>query len=187
MGELRGNIQVVCRIRPTWQSEALQGAKTVAEKLQHDEVAFFDSKSGQWRSHRFDCVLGEDASQLDVFHALEPLAVKLVDGFNACVFAYGQTGSGKTFTMQGTSEQPGLQFYLVHKIFDLIDLRGGILGVAPQYQSSASATSGTTEAEGDECKTVESLSASPTRAKPKIRSRYSLTASMIEIYNEELR
>jgi kinesin family protein C2/C3 len=44
------------------------------------------------------------------------MALRVVEGYNACVFAYGQTGSGKTHTMQGSEREPGLQYYLVHKV-----------------------------------------------------------------------
>ena len=55
------------------------------------------------------------------------LLKKISEGYNGCVFAYGQTGSGKTFTMEGTSDQPGIMkrflllfsaiFFFLSKIF----------------------------------------------------------------------
>ena len=46
---------------------------------------------------------GTHATQEQVFIQVEPLALSVVDGYNACIFAYGQTGSGKTHTMVGSS------------------------------------------------------------------------------------
>ena len=70
---------------------------------------FFASVPGGFRDV-FDRVWGPDYSQTSVFQDVEPLALSVVDGFNACIFAYGQTGSGKTFTMEGKSlEDPDLK------------------------------------------------------------------------------
>lgn len=38
-----------------------------------------------------------------------------------CVFAYGQTGSGKTHTMEGPSEDPGINFRTMQELFRVIN------------------------------------------------------------------
>lgn len=53
--------------------------------------------------HRFDRVLGPDASQSTVFEEVEGLIQSAMDGYHVAILAYGQTGSGKTFTMYGDS------------------------------------------------------------------------------------
>ncbi|CAM9218058.1 unnamed protein product, partial [Hapterophycus canaliculatus] len=55
---------------------------------------------------KFDGVLGEKATQEDVFAKIGKGAVhNVLDGYNSTVFAYGQTGSGKTFTVTGGAER----------------------------------------------------------------------------------
>eukprot|EP00752_Nemacystus_decipiens_P003255 g3012.t1 len=55
---------------------------------------------------KFDGVLGEKATQEDVFAKIGKGAVSnVLNGYNSTVFAYGQTGSGKTFTVTGGAER----------------------------------------------------------------------------------
>lgn len=42
----------------------------------------------------------------------------IFQGFNLTILAYGQTGTGKTFTMEGTSENPGLLPRTAREIFE---------------------------------------------------------------------
>lgn len=88
---LQGNIQVFCRIRPMSIGEIQSGYKTVVESLSESELGCYDSRTNQWKSFAFDRVWGPDQSQQSVFQDVEPIALSVVDGFNACIFAYGQT------------------------------------------------------------------------------------------------
>ena len=94
MLHLQGNIQVYCRIRPMSFTEIERGSKEVLEGLSETEIGCFDSRTKKWKSFSFDRVWGADQSQTSIFQDVEPLALSVVDGFNACIFAYGQTGSG---------------------------------------------------------------------------------------------
>ena len=87
MLHLQGNIQVYCRIRPISLSEVDKGNKQVVEPLSETEVGCFDSRTNKWKSFGFDRVWGPDQSQQSVFQDVEPLALSVVDGFNACIFA----------------------------------------------------------------------------------------------------
>eukprot|EP00980_Cylindrotheca_fusiformis_P004607 scaffold982_cov139-Cylindrotheca_fusiformis.AAC.20 len=88
---LQGNIQVFCRIRPMSINEIQKGYKTVVEALSESELGCYDSRTNAWKSFAFDRVWGPDQSQQSVFQDVEPIALSVVDGFNACIFAYGQT------------------------------------------------------------------------------------------------
>lgn len=87
MLHLQGNIQVYCRIRPMSLSEIERGYKSIAEPLSESEVGCFDNRTNKWKSFAFDRVWGPDQSQQSVFQDVEPLALSVVDGFNACIFA----------------------------------------------------------------------------------------------------
>jgi chromosome segregation ATPase len=91
MLSLQGNIQVFCRIRPMSIGEVQKGYKTVVESLSESELGCYDSRTNKWKSFGFDRVWGPDQSNSQIFQDVEPLALSVVDGFNACIFAYGQT------------------------------------------------------------------------------------------------
>ena len=40
----------------------------------------------------FDRVFSQTSTQSEVFAAVQPLCVSVLDGFNVCIFSYGQTG-----------------------------------------------------------------------------------------------
>mmetsp|Transcript_19674 Transcript_19674/g.42771 ORF Transcript_19674/g.42771 Transcript_19674/m.42771 type:complete len:1345 (-) Transcript_19674:2407-6441(-) len=125
MLNLQGNIQVFCRIRPTSIKEIQNGSNNVVESLSETELGCFDSRTNKWKSFAFDRVWGQDQGQQSIFQDVEPIALSVVDGFNACIFAYGQTGSGKTYTMEGVAEnnQRGISFRTIQKVFHLLKLK----------------------------------------------------------------
>ncbi|EJK63081.1 hypothetical protein THAOC_16283 [Thalassiosira oceanica] len=119
--QLQGNIQVCARIRPMSDEESQRGFHEVAQSLGETEVGCFDERTQQWKSYAFDKVWGPETSNRDVFQDVEPLALSVIEGYNACIFAYGQTGSGKTFTMEGDEVQQGISQRTIKKIFTLLE------------------------------------------------------------------
>eukprot|EP01084_Bolivina_argentea_P260514 439972_1 len=51
-----------------------------------------------------------------------------MDGYNVSIFAYGQTGSGKTYTMEGPSDNPGVNLRALKYLFKIQEER------SPQFQ-----------------------------------------------------
>ena len=166
MLHLQGNIQVYCRVRPMGMNEIQKGQKSVVEALSETEIGCFDNRSNKWKSFVFDRVWGPDQSQLSVFQDVEPLALSVVDGFNACIFAYGQTGSGKTFTMEGTREnnQYGISYRTIQKIFHLLNIRAQQQRAAEMFVESVN--------EGEPAQEVAFT--------------FSIEVGMLEIYNDEI-
>jgi kinesin family protein C2/C3 len=166
--KLQGNIQVCCRIRPMKISESQAGQKRVTEPLSETEVGCFDNRTQSWKSYAFDKVWGPDVSQQSVFRDVEPLALSVVDGYNACIFAYGQTGSGKTFTMEGSTEtgELGISHRTIKKIFTLLDFRA-------QQQVATMAVHSRPDS-------------SPTAAENSSKFVFSIQVGMMEIYNDEV-
>ncbi|GFZ02844.1 P-loop containing nucleoside triphosphate hydrolases superfamily protein [Actinidia rufa] len=101
----KGCIRVFCRIRPIL-STIRRIHKPIVVGLGSEKIVV--GSAGSRKEFGFDKVFSQEATQEDVFVEVEPILRSALDGHNVCILAYGQTGTGKTFTMDGTSDSPGL-------------------------------------------------------------------------------
>lgn len=107
--ELKGNIRVFCRVRPTLGDEENQKAEIGFPDAEADskEVAIQgpEVKSAVGNVTRpvsgfsFDRVFSPSSQNGEIFEEISQLVQSALDGYNVCIFCYGQTGSGKTYTM----------------------------------------------------------------------------------------
>jgi kinesin family protein C1 len=124
--ELKGNIRVMCRVRPPLgdgEGQVAQLAypddKTSAEIL----VAGPEEKSSLGIVQRknypfeFDRVFTPEIRNDEIFDEISQLVQSALDGYNVCIFCYGQTGSGKTYTM---SSPDGVIPRATHMIYDTV-------------------------------------------------------------------
>ena len=93
--ELRGNVRVFCRVRPTDNEAAVKcapdGSSLSLKRADGKDNAAFE----------FDRVFDPSAKQEEIFEEVSQLVQSALDGYKVCLFSYGQTGSGKTHTMLG--------------------------------------------------------------------------------------
>lgn len=188
MLQMQGNIQVCCRIRPLAHSEISKGHRTpLVEPLGETEVGCFDVKNDKWKSFDVDRVWGPEQSQASVFRDVEPLALSVADGYNACVFAYGQTKSGKTYTMEGETgnknssstdpratadnHQYGITYRSIETIFHLLTLR------AEQHQAAAASIRGAKSGGDDEKENSDDDA---------LAFNFSVEIGMLEVNNDEV-
>lgn len=105
--ELKGNIRVFCRVRPTLTEDEEQvkmkfpdpEESTDIEVRGQEEKNSLGKEVTKTHPFSFDRVFDPNQTNDDVFSEISQLIQSALDGFNVCIFAYGQTGSGKTFTM----------------------------------------------------------------------------------------
>lgn len=105
--ELKGNIRVFCRVRPTLtEDDELAKMKfpdpeesTDIEVRGQEEKNSLGKEVTKTHPFSFDRVFDPCQTNDAVFSEISQLIQSALDGFNVCIFAYGQTGSGKTFTM----------------------------------------------------------------------------------------
>ncbi|XP_022156745.1 kinesin-like protein KIN-14L [Momordica charantia] len=129
--DLKGNIRVYCRVRPTFSCLS----KNVIEFIGEDgSLMILDplkpKKDGR-KVFRFNRVFGPAAKQDEVFKDIQPLIRSVMDGYNVCIFAYGQTGSGKTHTMNGPSggadRDFGINYLALNDLFQIQNVRKDII------------------------------------------------------------
>jgi len=123
--ELKGNIRVFCRVRPSLPTEADEAAKLNFPDQEADSKELLitgpDQKSSLGtvtaakHAFSFDRVFSPTSQNLEVFDEISQLVQSALDGYNVCIFCYGQTGSGKTYTM---SSSDGMIPLAVHQIYD---------------------------------------------------------------------
>ena len=136
MQETKGslnNILVAVRVRPLSESELHSSPSKIVEVLDSNVLILLDPSSDKSipevprvrtkeKQYAFDMVLGEQATQEQVFHHTTSFLLEgVANGYNASVFAYGPTGAGKTYTMIGTAQKPGVMLHTFAKLFSHID------------------------------------------------------------------
>ena len=117
--DLKGNIRVLCRVRPALSNEnggktrlfefpkATHDGTTKIEMLDHSRtknVAGESVKPKAW-PFTFNRIFTPQNGQEDVFSEVCPVVESCLNGYRACIFAYGQTGAGKTYTMLGNTQE----------------------------------------------------------------------------------
>ncbi|XP_044309174.1 kinesin-like protein KIFC2 [Varanus komodoensis] len=123
--ELKGNIRVLCRLKPLTQEDQQEGAGAAVEAGPADDGCVRACYKGKERTFRLDKVFLPQATQEEVFRELEPLVASCLQGCSACVFAYGQTGSGKTHTMEGVPGDPGINQRALEALFREMEAKDG--------------------------------------------------------------
>jgi kinesin family protein C1 len=108
--ELKGNIRVFCRVRPSLRSEPSSDLALMQYPDETDDAKEINiigpeekgSLGGVTRKNNtfsFDRVFNPTTQNAEVFDEISQLVQSALDGYNVCIFCYGQTGSGKTHTM----------------------------------------------------------------------------------------
>ncbi|KAL1977840.1 hypothetical protein VTN31DRAFT_699 [Thermomyces dupontii] len=122
--ELKGNIRVFCRVRPTLSTAADSAQISFpddGEECKEISVLGPEERNSLGVVTRknnifsFDRVFGPSAQNAEIFQEISQLVQSALDGYNVCIFCYGQTGSGKTHTM---SSEDGMIPRAVHQIFE---------------------------------------------------------------------
>ncbi|XP_050399576.1 kinesin-like protein KIFC3 isoform X2 [Patella vulgata] len=123
--ELRGNIRVFCRVRPTIKEDGISSSSQIVVTFDpYDDGLLFIANKSRSQVFEMDKVFNENSSQTEVFEEVRSIVTSCVDGYNVCIFAYGQTGSGKTYTMEGPVSDPGINQRALIELFNETRERG---------------------------------------------------------------
>jgi len=124
--ELKGNIRVMCRVRPVLDPSEGEEAKisfpdtktsTQIDVTGPEERSSLGTVTRKVIPFEFDRVFDPSVKNEEIFGEISQLVQSALDGYNVCIFCYGQTGSGKTYTM---SSPDGMIPRATHMIYDTI-------------------------------------------------------------------
>ena len=124
--ELKGNIRVFCRVRPSLDSDSSDATAKIAfpdgdkdskevEVNGPEEKSSLGNVTTKKNVFAFDRVFAPNSQNEEVFEEISQLVQSALDGYNVCIFCYGQTGSGKTYTM---STSDGMIPRAVNQIYE---------------------------------------------------------------------
>ena len=129
--ELRGNVRVFCRVRPSEAHSSVMclqdGASVKVEAPPQGPVgpsaaSSLNANGLKEFNFGFDRVFNNDSSQGEIFEEVSQLVQSALDGYKVCLFSYGQTGSGKTYTMLGEQgDKAGIIPRSVEKVIQTAD------------------------------------------------------------------
>ncbi|KAI9792205.1 MAG: kinesin-like nuclear fusion protein [Peltula sp. TS41687] len=123
--ELKGNIRVFCRVRPSIETEPPEESAKITfpdsdreykeiEIQGPEEKSSLGNVSVRRNAFNFDRVFAPRSTNDEIFDEISQLVQSALDGYNVCIFCYGQTGSGKTYTM---SSDDGMIPRALHQIY----------------------------------------------------------------------
>ncbi|KAI0600134.1 P-loop containing nucleoside triphosphate hydrolase protein [Biscogniauxia sp. FL1348] len=143
---LKGNIRVMCRIRPGGPSIPTEelvdfGPQEPGERGDHwgkmsvqvERKSLTGAKVMESKTFGFERIFSPEATNADVFTEVKDFVETAMAGKAACVFSYGQTGSGKTYTLahKSPSGQDSSNNGMIHQTIALMfDVAASEEGIA---------------------------------------------------------
>ncbi|KAH6615289.1 kinesin family protein-like protein [Boeremia exigua] len=138
-----------------------------------------DPAAGGRKVFVFDRVFSEDVDQEGVFEYVTESVNSFIEGYNVSILAYGQSGAGKSYTMgtTGPSDQNNPQ------VMGIIPRAAALLYETLEGPSIRPPGSGIRPPNSR----VSSMGSVNFSSKSSTKKNWQLTATYVEIYNEQLR
>ena len=119
---LRGNLRVMCRVRPFLPSEKINKKSQMETMIINNDSISICQENKQEKNFEYDYIFDTKSTQKDVYEEVTLLIQSMVQGNNICIIAYGQTCTGKTYTIQGpNSKNPGIVPRAARELFLILN------------------------------------------------------------------
>jgi kinesin family protein C1 len=174
--ELRGNIRVFVRTRPFLPNDGQSAESAIDVSPDGESLAILDQRSGSDHDFKFDKVFSASTGQDHVFQEVSDFVQSALDGYNVCLFSYGQTGSGTSTLVNPSS--PSTPTRSEHSPFSSHSLFAG--------KTHTMQGSGNGAMRGIIPRAVEQILLQANVLQSQ-KWTFNLSASFLEIYNEELK
>ena len=119
---LRGNLRVMCRVRPFLPTEKINKKSQMETMIINNDSISICQENKQEKNFEYDYIFDTKSTQKDVYEEVTLLIQSMVQGNNICIIAYGQTCTGKTYTIQGpNSKNPGIVPRAARELFLILN------------------------------------------------------------------
>ena len=119
---LRGNLRVMCRVRPFLPSEKINKKSQMETMIINNDSISICQENKQEKNFEYDYIFDTKSTQKDVYEEVTLLIQSMAQGNNICIIAYGQTCTGKTYTIQGpNSKNPGIVPRAARELFLILN------------------------------------------------------------------
>ena len=124
---LRGNISIMCRIRPFSQEEKKEisidknSQLDIFIKDKNNLIIKNCKGNNNLKKYEFDYIFSENNNQQDIYEEISPLIHSLFKGNNVIIYSYGQKKSGKGFTILGNNNNIGIAGRSIQEIFYILN------------------------------------------------------------------
>lgn len=132
--QTRGNIRVMCRIRPFineeikikqlkyfYKNNFFSSNQMIKISVPNNSNQHFNNNNhnsnSKEKAYNFDYIFNQSTLQNEVSEEISMLIDSLINGKNVSVISYGQTGAGKTYTIEGNKQNPGLVYHSLKELF----------------------------------------------------------------------
>lgn len=124
---IRGNLRVMCRIRPflpeAENTPLIKKAYLDTFNISNESISLKELNSSKVKKYDFDYIFGQKSLQQEVYEEVSLLIQSMLRGNNICIISYGQTCTGKTYTIQGPNGNPGIAMRAARELFDIFNLQ----------------------------------------------------------------
>ena len=119
---LRGNISVICRLKPFSQEEKINKNSQIDTFIIDSNTLLVKNKeNNNLKKYEFDYIFSGDNTQHDIYKEVFPLIHSLFKGENVIILSYGQKNSGKSFTILGENNDKGIIGRAMQEIFYILN------------------------------------------------------------------
>ena len=165
---LRGNMRIMCRLRPFLPNEIKSKKSQMETILINNDMILINEGNKIPKMFEFDYIFDENSHQEDIYEEVSLLIQSMINGNNICIMSYGQTCTGKTYTIQGKNNNKGIVSRAVKELFEIID---NLIRKNNNLQKN---------------KNNLENGYSPSQSGKPYFIKYKFTMTIIEIYNEQI-
>ena len=119
---LRGNISIVCRLKPYSQDEKINKNSQIDTFIIDNNTLIVKNKeNNNLKKYEFDYIFSGDNTPHDIYKEVFPLIHFLFKGENVIILSYGQKNSGKSYTILGENNDKGIIGRAMQEIFYILN------------------------------------------------------------------